>query len=126
MFQVLEEKVQLDLQLDLSPSTLLSDFELAITQAVSVALSATLCCYFHFCQTLLLKIQQLGLQTEYQENSELRIFVRKLSATGEEQKNRRQWNQDINGLSGQAATSCVMGTSILSLSSFVDRFPDVL
>ncbi len=37
-------------------------------------------CYFHFCQALLRKVQDLGLQSEYRRNSELRSFVQKAAA----------------------------------------------
>ena len=79
VFQILEEKVRLSLQHDLSPSSLLSDFEVAIIQAVHAVFPATSTkgCYF---QALHRKIQQLGLQVEYQQNNELRNFVRKVAA----------------------------------------------
>ena len=82
VFQILEEKVRLSLQHDLSLSSLLTDFELAIIQVVRAVLPATSTkgCYFHFCQALHRKIQQLDLQVEYQQNNELRNFVRKVAA----------------------------------------------
>ncbi len=83
VFQLLE-KVRVNLQLDLLPSLLVSDFELAIMNAArSIFPSASIKgCYFHFCQAILRKIQELGLQVEYKENQELRSFVRKTATPG--------------------------------------------
>ncbi len=82
VFQLLEEKVRDDLQLELLPSTVLSDYELAIMNGARAAFPAAVIkgCYFHFCQALLRKVQDLGLQVEYQSNRELRSFVRRTAA----------------------------------------------
>ncbi len=58
VFRILEEKVRVNLQLDLLPTWLQSDFELAIMNAIFPGTS-TKGCYFHFCQAILRKIQQL-------------------------------------------------------------------
>ncbi len=71
-----------NLQQDLLPSVILSDFEQAIMQAAKSVFPAVTIkgCYFHFCQAFLRKMQSLGLQVEYQQDGELRSFVMKVAA----------------------------------------------
>ena len=71
-----------ELHLDLSPSVVLSDFELAIIQAAELSLpSADIKgCYYHYCQCLNRKIQNLGLQVAYREDHHLNSFIRKTAA----------------------------------------------
>ncbi len=84
VFTLLEQNVANDLQLDFSPDMVLSDFELAIMQASNLKgvfpAITNKGCYFHFCQALLRKVQNLGLQAEYQQNGEVRSFIRKTGA----------------------------------------------
>ena len=79
---VLAEKVQLAFGIELAPTTIVSDFELGILQAAKAVFPAVVTkgCYFHFCQALLRKLQQLGLQTQYQEDQEISSFVRRTAA----------------------------------------------
>ena len=62
VFEVLKEKCA-NLDLQLGPTTVMSDFELAIIHAVELAFPLTTQkgCFFHFCQCLNRKIQVLGL-----------------------------------------------------------------
>ena len=82
VFMVLAEKVQLAFGINLAPTTIVSDFELGILQAAKAVFPAVVTkgCYFHFCQALLRKLQQLGLQTQYQEDQEVSSFVRHTAA----------------------------------------------
>ena len=81
VFEVLKEKCA-DLDLQLGPTTVMSDFELAIIHAVELAFPLTTPkgCFFHFCQCLNRKIQALGLQVAYREDAGIRSFVRKTAA----------------------------------------------
>ena len=66
----------------LDPPAFLADFELAIKQAVQLAFPTAEYkgCYFHFCQALMRKVQSLGLQVQYQNDTELRTFIKKVAA----------------------------------------------
>ena len=66
----------------LDPPAFLADFELAIKQAVQLAFPTAEYqgCYFHFCQSLMRRVQRLGLQVQYQDDSELRSFIKKVAA----------------------------------------------
>ena len=80
-FTLLKEKAE-ELHLDLSPCVLLSDFELAILRAAELSFPTTEIkgCYYHYCQCLNRKIQNLGLQVAYREDHSLNSFVRKTAA----------------------------------------------
>ena len=60
----------------------LSDFELAIIQAAELSFPTADIkgCYYHYCQCLNRKIQQIGLQVAYREDQRLNHFVRKIAA----------------------------------------------
>ena len=78
---MLKKKAE-ELHLDLSPSVVLSDFELAIIQAAELLLPTADIkgCYYHYCQCLNRKIQNLGLQVAYREDHHLNSFIRKTAA----------------------------------------------
>ena len=82
VFMILAQKAQNAFGIDFAPSIIVSDFEIAIMQAAKTVFPAvaTKGCYFHFCQALLRKLQQLGLQTTYQQNQEVSSFVRRTAA----------------------------------------------
>ena len=71
-----------ELDLEIVPTAIVLDFELAIMQASTAVFPAvqTKGCYFHFCQALIRKLQHLGLQTQYQENQAVYSFVRRSAA----------------------------------------------
>ena len=81
MFQLLREKAD-DQNLILEPTTVMSDFELAIIQAAELSFPTTTTkgCYFHFCQCLIRKLQTLGLQVAYRENHNVGRFIRQTAA----------------------------------------------
>ena len=81
VFRIIQEKAD-QLGLNLMPQTVLSDFELAIMQALRTIFPAAVVkgCYFHFCQALMRKVQHLHLQIPYQQNGDVRVFVRKTAA----------------------------------------------
>ena len=65
-FNLLKQKCA-ELHIELNPTTIMSDFELAIIQAVQLTFPLTTPkgCYFHFCKCLTGKVQTLGLQVWY-------------------------------------------------------------
>ena len=58
LFDLIKEKAE-NLQLQLQPTTILSDFELAIRQAVHLSFPLTNFqgCYYHYCQALIRRVQ---------------------------------------------------------------------
>ena len=78
MFLLLEQKVA-EMALELVPTAVVSDFELAIMQAAKTVYPAVISkgCYFHLCQPLIRKLQQLGLQIAYEQNQQVSCFVRR-------------------------------------------------
>ena len=71
-----------ELHIEFNPTTIMSDFEFAIIQAVQLTFPLTTLkgCYFHFCQCLTRKVQTLRLQVQYINNPDVRIFIRKTAA----------------------------------------------
>lgn len=67
-----------------SPRVVVSDFELSLLIAVETELprARRCCCYFHFCQSLYRRIQQLGLTMEYRNNDRVKEFLQKLMSLG--------------------------------------------
>ena len=65
-----------------APKKILVDFERAAMTAFSeVFPEATITgCYFHLCQSVIRKVNEIGLKTDYEGNSEVRGFVRCLAA----------------------------------------------
>ena len=79
MFTLIQDKAD-STQLNL---TVVADFELAIKQAIQLDFPTASFkgCYYHFCQALMRKIQEIGLQIQYQNNTDgLKSFVRKIAA----------------------------------------------
>ncbi|XP_069136696.1 uncharacterized protein [Argopecten irradians] len=68
-----------DCQLQLSPTTVFADFEIALHNAMrhvfpGVSMKG---CFFHYTQCIWRKVQQTGLQTAYRENDDIRKLVRR-------------------------------------------------
>lgn len=65
-----------------SPTTILVDFEKAAMLSFGAAYpDATVSgCYFHLCQSLIRKVNEVGLKLEYENNNDVRGFVRCLPA----------------------------------------------
>jgi len=61
----------------IAPSSILVDFEKATMNTFSAAYtSATLRgCYFHFCQSVMHKVSDIGLKAEYESNEDARTFI---------------------------------------------------
>lgn len=68
----------------LRPRRIVADFELALITANQTEFQqATVSgCYFHFCQSLWRKVQQLGLSGRYRQRRRLRRCIRKFMAIG--------------------------------------------
>lgn len=64
-----------------NPTTVSSDFEMAILNAVNTIYpSADTCgCFFHFCQCIYRKVQDCGLQAEYSQ-IDFNMFIRMMAA----------------------------------------------
>jgi len=64
------------------PRTVLVDFEKAATNAFSGQFpDATVTgCYFHLCQSVIRKVNEIGLKSVYETNDEVRTYVRCLPA----------------------------------------------
>ncbi|CAF0970596.1 unnamed protein product [Rotaria sordida] len=65
-----------------SPKVIMTDFEPGAISAVKDEFPAAkhICCYFHMCQAVYRRIQQLGLQQQYMIDDTLRALCRKLMA----------------------------------------------
>ncbi|KII61414.1 hypothetical protein RF11_12829 [Thelohanellus kitauei] len=65
-----------------TPWIILTDFETAAMSSFREAFpSATISgCYFHLCQSVLRKVNELGMKVDYESNDNLRIAVRCLAA----------------------------------------------
>ena len=65
-----------------SPDEIMTDFELALVQALELAFPGACIhgCYFNFSQCLWRKVQRLDLVEEYKEDSAIRRFIQR-SAT---------------------------------------------
>ena len=79
--EIIKQKSE-DLGYTLAPAEVLTDFELAIIQAVELTFPTTEVkgCFFHFAQALNRKIATLGLQCAYRQNPDVSKFVRKTVA----------------------------------------------
>ena len=75
--EIIKQKTE-DLGYTLAPVEVLTDFELAIIQAVELTFPTTEVkgCFFHFAQALNRKISTLGLQPAYRQNQDVSKFVR--------------------------------------------------
>ena len=84
VFQFLKRTVRRLTHHNWRPHTVICDFEPALHSAVETELPRTAisACYFHFCQSLWRKIQELGLSVPYHENQQLRTLLRKVMAIG--------------------------------------------
>lgn len=65
-----------------APGVILVDFEQAAIQAFSAGFpqAQISACYFHLCQSVLRKVNDIGMKADYESNDELRGFVRCLAA----------------------------------------------
>jgi MULE transposase domain len=69
---------------ELTPRRIVSDFEIGLITSVEAAFpqARTFGCYFHFCQSIWRRVQQLGLCTAYKRDSHVKNFIRKVMALG--------------------------------------------
>ncbi|XP_077119382.1 TIMELESS-interacting protein isoform X1 [Ranitomeya variabilis] len=67
---------------NLAPQKVLVDFEKACMTAVKIAFphADVKGCYFHLCQSLIRKIKNVGLKTEYESNINIKITLKSLAA----------------------------------------------
>ena len=80
-FEIVKDKAQ-EMHLNLDPDVILSDFELTISQAEQLVFPKAEFkgCLYHFCQALNLKIQNIGIQTAYNNKRNFRKFIQKTAA----------------------------------------------
>lgn len=67
-----------------NPVRILSDFEISLISALQAEFPHTELhgCYFHFCQALWRKVQDLGLTTAYRRHKSVKNIVRKIMSLG--------------------------------------------
>ncbi|KAL8614876.1 hypothetical protein ACOMHN_042834 [Nucella lapillus] len=84
VFQFLKTTIRRLTHHNWRPHTVICDFEQALHSAVETELPRTAisACYFHFCQSLWRKIQELGLSAPYRQNQQLKTLLRKIMALG--------------------------------------------
>ena len=77
MFEILKELVP-----NIAPQKVLVDFEKACMNAARIAFpdAAIKGCYFHLCQSLLRKINSVGLKSDYECNVEVKLTLKSLAA----------------------------------------------
>lgn len=70
--------------LPLHPQSFVCDFELSLINALHAEFpnAAVHGCYFHFCQSLWRKVQELGLAVAYRQDMSLKKVIRKLMSIG--------------------------------------------
>ena len=80
MFRQLKCKVLRFTGHRLRPRRILCDFEIALMSAAEAEFqqSSIVGCYFHFCQNIWRKVQNLGLSVAYRRNLHVKKFVRKV------------------------------------------------
>ena len=72
-----------DCFIQFEPETVIADFELAIKQAIQLNCSTSTYqgCYYHFCQAIMRKIQEIGLQIQYKQiTDQLKSFICRTAA----------------------------------------------
>lgn len=69
---------------DLSPAKVICDFEIALITAIETEFPASSVrgCYFHFCQSLWRKVQELGLSVAYRQHQSVKNLIRKMMSLG--------------------------------------------
>lgn len=79
LFAKIKEKVQERLNLTLDPAKIQTDFELAAIRAVEREFpnAEIKGCYFHFCQALWRKVQDLGIAVRYREEPLVQQWIRR-------------------------------------------------
>ena len=80
-FEIVKRKAE-ELELDLEPDEVLTDFELAAIQGIKLAFPTTQVkgCFFNFAQALNRKISTLGFQVAYREDRAFNSFIRQTVA----------------------------------------------
>jgi hypothetical protein len=84
MFQQLKQHVRRLTGNDLAPRGAVCDFEVALITAIPSEFPATNVrgCFFHFCQSLWRKVQELGMTTVYRQNRSVKKVIRKVMSLG--------------------------------------------
>ena len=80
-FTLLKSAAQ-DLHLRVLPERVISDFEAGLLQAIDLQfpMARIQGCFYHFAQAIWRKVQNLGLQTTYQDEPDFKTFVSKMVA----------------------------------------------
>lgn len=84
LFQHVKDKIRQITGRRWRPAKVICDFEVALISALETELPhTTVCgCYFHFCQSLWRKIQELGLSRPYRRSRRVQRLLRKVMALG--------------------------------------------
>ena len=69
---------------DLLPAKVIYDFEVALITAIETEFPASSAggCYFHFCQSLWRKVQELGLSVAYRQHQSVKNLIREMMSLG--------------------------------------------
>lgn len=84
MFQQLSRHIRRISGHNFRPSRILCDFEISLISAIQTEFpQASLHgCYFHFCQSIWRKVQELGLTTAYRQQRSVKNLIRKVMSLG--------------------------------------------
>ncbi|XP_046356474.2 uncharacterized protein LOC124135251 [Haliotis rufescens] len=82
LFRLLKTEVQQRLNRPLAATRIQTDFELASIRAEEEEFPQTIIkgCYFHYCQALWRKVQDLGLAVPYKEDPRVKQFIRRAAS----------------------------------------------
>ena len=84
VLQVLKREIRIKSGHRWRPKRVVCDFEQSIISAVETELprSRITCCYFHFCQSMWRRLQELGLSGTYQRHERFRKCIRMFLSMG--------------------------------------------
>ena len=84
MLQQLKRHVMRLTSNDLTPARTVCDFEISLMSAIQSEFPGTTLhgCFFHFCQSLWRKIEELGMTTVYGQNPSIKKVIRKIMSLG--------------------------------------------
>lgn len=84
MFQQLKNHVKRLTGNDLTPTRAVCDFEISLITSIQSEFPQTTVhgCFFHFCQSIWRKVQELGLTIAYRQNRSVKKVIRKIMSLG--------------------------------------------
>ena len=84
MLQIIKREIRQKVGHRWRPNRIICDFEQSIITAVETELpiAHVTCCYFHFCQSLYRRLNELGLSDTYKENVQFKRCIRRFLSMG--------------------------------------------